>query len=1306
MVYQLSGGTVPTEETGADMGSWDRGFAVIDFSSAGSESLSSVDMKAILASDASIALAVSGTSGNIDVSGQSHGITLSAATESSCGGAACLNSVQNFDGALEYSFIGSDAARFAGSYYLQDSQASGSFNSVVGTLVFDQVPDSQVNYQLAFSDAQGNGIRHLPAGSVQSSVTDATSSAFDLLSIDDGSYHYLLLTDTSPSLSYTLSNSSVTSGSDRISWGKWSSGDWVHSVDNGIQSDGDTLPLFFTASDHILTMDNLPVSGRFIYNPVSLNDVLLVNAQNELVSVSEHYFILDYSSQELTDFVLNFSSNTDNYAYGMSGSSTAPATGDSWSFSLADGINELSGSGSFQLSGDNGQRALATYQLAGSASDSGFYGVSGYQATEITLDPLPDGAVALGSLMVTEGGVNRSYLLQAEALTGGDILTTESLNKTLISGSLINGEISNQENTLSHCSASGCSFDLSSSGSLDEYVSDGASQIFYGRYSAGWSIDFDGTPQSSVNSFHYIYSPDISTQTELDALTGFRLYQLVNGSTATNETGNAASQVAGGMAILDFDYDKIRGLDIDQVFSTDNWYYTAGTDSFSSSDATHSTVLSGQLCTDHPCSPSDTQTGKLGYSFVGNSGDFIIAAYEAGNASTPSSQSGAVIYQTVPVNSYDYQFVFADSAAGPSPGFERIQSNSEQSIIMSEQLAPLFATYKDSSNQAHLLNTSDAASFTSELLIDPGGAYIEWGYWDSGWTDTSLDSVSTGTKLLMYSATDSVLGVTDLAGLSNRGEVRYNPVSTSSVYISSASGGLVYINSSYFDIDLTDQTLTDFNLNVSVIDTPRTYDYVSTDLSSGLSSLFGSDNSMTLNLKTSDDQYTGGTASIRFNGPVAEYALAGYKLPASSTDGDWLYGVGGYEQSTMPVTGSGLVNVAFLSSDDGGSSWSASSVPVDSTVSNSSFDLQLIGQIDNVPVSGATDNTSWNNAPGDFSVDTGTASLSDDGGLISGTNAMNWGFWSDTGLTLNENSNSVSTGGFHYVYSPNIEAPQNISQTGMLRYTLGGGTSPTSQSGASGGLTDVQMMIDYGRQEIVSLDMVLNHSGQDWLVYQSGGPVSLVSADRFQQISLGAYQKDASSTTMAGQAHVGLLGTSADLVSGSYQLLKSSNDYGLTGVFGLNQNSLSVLPDVFLTPVALSGEVNLLNLEGQAGYIQSSTEFQLPTYADIQGYCGGGGSEECRLLTQRTGPEPVNAGSVQNLTWGAWSSSDWSLDSVDTAVSSASVPLPFITSPKTAVFNLDTSLRGLVYRANNTNMQVYNASGGAATNMEAYLAID
>jgi len=378
---------------------------------------------------------------------------------------------------------------------------------------------------------------------------------------------------------------------------------------------------------------------------------------------------------------------------------------------------------------------------------------------------------------------------------------------------------------------------------------------------------------------------------------------------------------------------------------------------------------------------------------------------------------------------------------------------------------------------------------------------------------------------------------------------------------------------------------------------------------------------------------------------------------------------------------------------------------------DSSFNLKPVSG-SNVIVSGETTNSAWNNSPGSFTVNTSTGSLSSVDSLTSSALSMNWGYWGGTGLELNENESLVDTGGIHYIHSSDALSPNDMTgASGVIRYSLAGGTSPTDQTGVQGSVNNAQMLVDYGRAEILSLDMNLAFNDLEWLVYKPSTPHALSGADSFQNIALEAYQKDTSTNTLSGFASVSFMGTGGELAYGSYQLIKSSSDFGLSGALGFNQEPLVNLSDVFLTPVPLntgsSDQIELLNLQGLPSYISSSSEFELPTYTDIEGHCGGA-SGECRLVTFRSGEEPLNTAAFQHVSWGLWSNGSWSIDSQDTNVTEMTLQsLPFITSPETDTFGAGSALSAVVYNANTSTMQLSATNAiPSSTTISSSLSID
>lgn len=170
-----------------------------------------------------------------------------------------------------------------------------------------------------------------------------------------------------------------------------------------------------------------------------------------------------------------------------------------------------------------------------------------------------------------------------------------------------------------------------------------ANGIQWGRWTGDIVRVEDGQLVSTLGSYHYMYSPNITTPTQLAAITGSYSYNLVAGTSPTDEGGRVGSIISASAAV-DFTKQQITNYSVGVVIPaarTETWA-ASGNGSFQQFMGGSGIALAG-TCTGCSVHGPTTAAGSASGGFVGAQAETMITSYNL--QSSGNSVVGTAAFQ-------------------------------------------------------------------------------------------------------------------------------------------------------------------------------------------------------------------------------------------------------------------------------------------------------------------------------------------------------------------------------------------------------------------------------------------------------------------------------------------------------------------------------------------------------------------------------------------------------------------------------------------------------------------------------------
>ncbi len=170
-----------------------------------------------------------------------------------------------------------------------------------------------------------------------------------------------------------------------------------------------------------------------------------------------------------------------------------------------------------------------------------------------------------------------------------------------------------------------------------------ANGIQWGRWSGDIVRVEDGHLVSNLGSYHYMYSPNITTPTQLAAITGSYSYSLVAGTSPTDE-GGRVGRITSASAAVDFTKQQITNYSIGLVIPaarTETWS-ASGSGSFQQFTGSSGIALAG-TCAGCSVHGPTAAAGSAHGAFVGSQADTMISSYNL--QSSGNSVVGTAVFQ-------------------------------------------------------------------------------------------------------------------------------------------------------------------------------------------------------------------------------------------------------------------------------------------------------------------------------------------------------------------------------------------------------------------------------------------------------------------------------------------------------------------------------------------------------------------------------------------------------------------------------------------------------------------------------------
>ncbi len=154
-----------------------------------------------------------------------------------------------------------------------------------------------------------------------------------------------------------------------------------------------------------------------------------------------------------------------------------------------------------------------------------------------------------------------------------------------------------------------------------------ANGIQWGRWSGDIARIEDGQLVNTLGSFHYMYSPNLTTQTQLAAITGSYSYSFVAGTSPTDERGTVGS-ITSASASVDFTKQQITNYSIGVAIPSvraETWS-ASGSGSFQQFLGSSGIALAG-ACSGCSVHGPIAAAGNAHGAFVGSQAETMISSY-------------------------------------------------------------------------------------------------------------------------------------------------------------------------------------------------------------------------------------------------------------------------------------------------------------------------------------------------------------------------------------------------------------------------------------------------------------------------------------------------------------------------------------------------------------------------------------------------------------------------------------------------------------------------------------------------------
>ncbi|MEH6813766.1 MAG: FecR family protein [Motiliproteus sp.] len=440
----------------------------------------------------------------------------------------------------------------------------------------------------------------------------------------------------------------------------------------------------------------------------------------------------------------------------------------------------------------------------------------------------PDGAV-VGVALID---------IDTEGLRGGGGSFLVSSQNTLLLDT-VNGadnipvfaSVKDNSSSIDGDSCNPCTFDAGSATLLDTGGLGGVGKgVNWGRWNIGWTVTDNGQVSSTKDNFHFIYSPNRTSDTTARSLTGVYRFNLAGG-TSPGDNNNTLGSYTGNNSI-DIDFDTHTVLDVNlQVLMQDGKLYSASmlhdVVAFEHILAQNHVALEG-TCTGGGCGGPTNVRGGFSIDFVGTAAERIISAWGLeedtfGAGSSAFAVSGVAAYDqgtalsastfTIAPPDSILSIAFANSGQNGESESIQIESGFNTSIVLDAsgdfkyaQFDLPFEVTGDSCIGCEL--SKSTATLADSGSLNDAGKVVKWGRWDGTWVGTgSRELQSPGPLHYIYSQ-NKTPNATVLAKAGS-GTINYNYVAGSGTAPMDETGATGTVNG-------TSRVTVDFNsMNVS-----------------------------------------------------------------------------------------------------------------------------------------------------------------------------------------------------------------------------------------------------------------------------------------------------------------------------------------------------------------------------------------------------------------------------------------------------------------------------------------------------------
>ncbi|MCW9012139.1 MAG: FecR domain-containing protein [Gammaproteobacteria bacterium] len=395
--------------------------------------------------------------------------------------------------------------------------------------------------------------------------------------------------------------------------------------------------------------------------------------------------------------------------------------------------------------------------------------------------------------------------------------------------------------------------------------------VNWGRWNGNYFVRENDAPLIHDQNLHYIYSPNLTTPTELANLGGLRsrieVYQFAGGTLPTNHLGNVAAVNPAISADIDFVNHQLLSYSVSADIAGINWFgsltnrvnFTNLNSSFNISGACHNT----------------TCDGEASFLLVGNAAGGAMTSYSLtdplGGGMSGSALLTPLTLTTTPNN---FAALFAFNAAPGDVSFPVLTNSSSVDNIYLSAGNPVIAndrfTDNTGDNRYHNLtiNPSQATLFdTGSDASSIPGTTISWGRWDMA--TVIKDNQVTAVNDALFIQSNNISTPAQLAGLSG------SATFTDTVFNGYVNGTTAMGGSVSMDVNFTTNLVTSYtasaNESVTVLDgQARNIPFTSLNTGFAISGNSCIPTCTCLNCQ--------GTASVQFVGPNAEGAITSFSI--------------------------------------------------------------------------------------------------------------------------------------------------------------------------------------------------------------------------------------------------------------------------------------------------------------------------------------------------------------------------------------------------------------------------------------------